>query len=354
MIDDIYKNLFGEEAAAVAVANGRVNLIGEHLDYNGGMVLPTAIEKKVSIAIGPGAPDKDEIISASFDDRIKRPVHDKRTGHWSDYVAGALAKARASSLIEEGVQVVVDSDIPHGAGLSSSAAVVVATLKAASMLADHEIDNVEIALWAQAVEHDFIGVPCGIMDQMAVAIATHGEALALDTKTLRHDLIRLPDSHHFAVMHSGVTRKLEDGRYADRRRECEAARDALSVDYLCLMTPEKAAEIDSIPPVLARRARHAYSEHQRVLAGVDALRAGDVETFGALMDESHASMRDDFEITTPEIDAVVKGARECGAVGARMTGGGFGGCIVACVPAADTLAWCKKMEATFEKAVYVS
>jgi len=338
----------GGQPHGVATAHGRVNLIGEHIDYHGGTVLPTAIPNRADVAVvlDTGL-DTDEIHADGFGPSITRPLDDPASRHWSDYVVGALQLARSEGLIRGGTRVATVSDIPHGAGLSSSAAITVATLKAILTAGDRMIDNVQVSLWAQSIEHRYIGMPCGIMDQMAVAIATHGQALCLDTDSLDYTLVDLPKDHRFVVVHSGVTRRLEDGRYAQRREESEAAAKALGVTHLSKMSDEDAARIDTLAPVLTRRARHVHSEHRRVLETVVALNRGDLAGVGVLFADSHRSMRDDFEMTTPEIDALVDGAVAFGAEGARLTGGGFGGCIVACVPAHAANEWFSLLKARF-------
>ena len=341
-------SLLGAAPQGIGVAHGRVNLIGEHIDYQGGTVLPTGIPNRAEVGvIVDGDSDHDEIHATGFGDHIVRSIDDPVASHWSDYVAGALQQARAHGLFKGGVRVATHSDVPHGAGLSSSAAIIVATLKAIHSAQGIPIDNVQISRWAQTVEHHYIGMPCGIMDQMAVAIATDGQALCLDTDSLDYSLVDLPKTHHFAVVHSGVTRRLEDGRYGARRHESEAAQAALGGKLLCKLTEREARAIETLEPMLRRRARHTYSEHHRVLASVEALKAGDLPAMGAIMIDSHRSMRDDFEMTTPEIDILVNAAVERGALGARLTGGGFGGCIVACVRREDVDDWYAALLAGF-------
>ena len=253
-------------------------------------------------------------------------------------------------MLDAGVNIAIKSNIPYGSGVSSSAAVIIATLRAVQQLNGLTYDPVELAKLAQVVEHKFIGMPCGIMDQMAVAVAEPGFALALNTQTLEYSQVKLPEDHHFAVMFSGVTRRLDEGRYAIRREECERASAGLGVTEICTMSPSKVLEVDSLAEPLSKRARHVYSEHQRVLQTIDALKQNDLDAVGRLMNISHDSMRDDFEITTAEVDKVVQSANEFGAIGARMTGGGFGGCIVACVPKSQLQTWAEKVEKRHPKA----
>lgn len=353
-IEQLFFDHFNEQPSATSMACGRVNLIGEHIDYNGGVVLPTPINRYVHVAISHGAQDTDEICSQMFDGCTIRPINSTANGDWSDYVAGALSFARNRGFLQHGVRIAIESDIPYGAGVSSSAAVIIATFRAVESLTNATYDNLDVAKWAQQVENEYIGMPCGIMDQMAVAIAEPGHALSLDTDSLDCDHVTLPSDYHFAVLFSGVTRRLDEGRYAIRREECESAAEKLAVPYLCTMPEQKGSYIGELPEPLNRRAQHVFSEHQRVLKAIDALKQSDIEQFGQLMNESHVSMRDDFEITTDEVDAVVESAREFGAIGARMTGGGFGGCIVACVPNSQLEIWKENMLARHHKARYIA
>jgi galactokinase len=230
---------------------------------------------------------------------------------------------------------------------------IVTILKAAREVAGSGLTDTEIAVAARRVETDFMGVPCGSMDQMAVAIAKPGEAMALDTNSLEYRVVDLPKTHDMVVIHSGLTRKLSDGRYAARKEECDAAKDALETDALCQVDPELIAAHPDLNDTIRRRARHCATEHRRVLAAIEALESGDICQFGALMAASHASMRDDFEMSLPAIDSLVDDAVEFGAIGARLTGGGFGGCIVACVAREKREEWQEQLLAAHAKARFV-
>ncbi|MEP2178799.1 MAG: hypothetical protein ABJI04_02600, partial [Marinomonas sp.] len=210
----------------------------------------------------------------------------------------------------------------------------------------------EIALAARRVENEYLGVPCGIMDQMAVAAASIGTAMALDTKTLKYRLLHLPKDHELTVLHSGITRQLSEGRYAVRAGECDTAKAYFESDDLCLLGPDAIRDSELAEPARSR-ALHCATEHARVLAAADALEAGDMQSLGALMNDSHASMRDLFDISLPAIDALVADAAALGAVGARLTGGGFGGCIVALVKSTAREAWLKQLLAKHPKARFI-
>ena len=332
----LFEDTFGTRPAVHGIVPGRVNLIGEHTDYNGGAVLPTALRLGTTVALSPRADGRVRVASHGFDGVAERSMEDTATGHWSDYALGAVREARALGWLG-GADIAVGSDLPAGAGLSSSASLLVNVLKRAREAAGAEVSDTDIAHAARRVETGFIGVPCGIMDQMAVALAAPGRALLLDTHEMETSLIDLPSDPVVVVLHSGVERSLSDGRYKVRAEECAAVKAALGREDIC-RAPLSA--VDAVQdPVLQRRLRHCTTEHRRTLLAAEALRTHDWPVLGRLMAASHASMRDDFAITTPEIDALVETCVEQGAVGARMTGGGFGGCIVALVGARGRAAW---------------
>ena len=353
MIATSFREKFGASPAHLASAPGRVNLIGEHIDYNGGIVLPAALSISLSIALRPRDDRTIRIASDRFDGVVERSLDTSKQGDWADYAASAIQIAVAEGLLSNGAELLVESTIPDGAGLSSSAALIVAILKAASENAQRDIYDKDIAKLAQRVENDYIGVPCGIMDQMAVALAQPGQAIALDTKSLDYDIIELPKDWAMAVVHSGEQRQLSDGRYAVRKAECDEAKAILYTSDLCLLNHEELERVDALPTNLQRRVFHCIDEHRRTVAAADALRIQDMHAFGALMNKSHVSMRDNFEMTTPEIDALVASAVKFGAVGARLTGGGFGGCIIAFVEANKLDEWKVALLAKHPKATFI-
>ena len=329
---------------------GRVNLIGEHIDYNGGRVLPTALPLGVTVTASRRGDAGIGVRSEQFEGVVERGLDERAADHWSDYAVGAVVLANRAGLFEGGVDLSLSSTLPFGSGISSSAAVTVGVLKALRELSGGDMNDVEIAVLARRAENDFIGMPCGIMDQMAVAVARAGQALSLDTLTLDFDLIDLPDGHHMCVVHSGITRRLNEGRYRERKEECDAVKRAAGREDICRMSDAELAALSDLPAPLFQRARHCVNEHRRTVAAAEALRAGDVQELGRLMTRSHASLRDDFEVTVPGIDALVETALELGAVGARMTGGGFGGCIVACVEAESVGDWASALVAAHPEA----
>lgn len=311
-------------------APARVNLIGEHIDYNGGTVLPAALSIGISVELTPREDETVTIRSAQHDEAVSRSLSDIFSDHWADPALGAVIEASRLDLLRGGADVSIGSTMPAGSGLSSSAALMVAILKAAREAAGSGPDDVQLAVAARRVENEFLGVPCGIMDQMAVALATPGKAMALQTETLDWQILDLIPGYSMAVIHSGITRKLTDGQYASRKVECDHAKEYFRTDDLCHLDPA-AIQAADLPENVKRRALHCVGENARVLAAMEALRSKDAQSFGSLMNESHVSMRDLFEISLPPIDALVKDAVAFGAEGARLTGGGFGGCLVACV-----------------------
>ncbi|MEM7663597.1 MAG: galactokinase [Pseudomonadota bacterium] len=343
MIEDLFSSTFGAPPIVTQHSPGRVNLIGSHTDYNGGMVLPTALPVGVTVAMRPVPDPVIRIHSAKFGETVTYALTDAARGHWADYAAGAVALAHAEGLLASGAELLIKTTMADGAGISSSAALIVCILKAARKLSHSPLSDTDIARLARRVENDYVGMPCGIMDQMAVAIATTGTAMALNTENLDYELIDLPPELRISVIHSGYSRKLSDGRYKIRKEECDEAARLLGVDQLCLMTEQDAAQAAQLPPPLNRRARHLVREHNRVLKAISYLKAHDFPQFGAMITESHMSLSQDFEISIPEIDALVADAVELGALGARLTGGGFGGCIVACTHRSVFEDWLKAL-----------
>jgi galactokinase len=331
---------FGERPTVFAEAHGRVNLIGEHTDYNDGFVLPTPIPQSARVWVAIRNDDAVTARSAQFpneraasyrlgEERLSQPRR------WFDYLMGAtslLAKEDVGAL--RGFDLFVDSDVPVGSGLSSSAALEVAIVRALRSAFDLKIDDVEIAYLGQRIENDFVGARVGIMDQMVASVGAPGQAMFLDVRERRHELIPLPSSAEWVVINSGVAHDHAAGDYNTRRRECEQACEKLGVASLREATSADLSGIATLPTPLSRRAKHVVTENQRVLDAVDALRAGDLKSFGSLMDESHASQRDDYQVSIPAIDALVEIAKaQPEILGARLTGGGFGGSIVALAPA---------------------
>lgn len=324
---------FGNVPDLVARAPGRVNLIGEHTDYNDGFVLPCAIGPATMVAAGRRADGKVHIVAADFGDATDS-FDLGAIGHsehgWANYVRGMLDALQKGGYTLPGANLAIAGNLPQGAGLSSSASLEVAVGQAMLALAGTDIDRTRLAQIAQTAECDFVGTKCGIMDQLISAQGKAGHALLIDCRSLELTDAPIPDDVAIMIVHSGVTRGLVEGHYNERRRQCETAARAMGVHAL------RDANLDmlgtaKLDPVTRRRARHVVTENQRTLDAAVALAKSDLRTLGRLMAESHISMRDDFEITVPAIDQLV--ARLQSAIGeeggARMTGGGFGGACVA-------------------------
>jgi galactokinase len=331
---------YGEHPTVVARAPGRVNLIGEHTDYNDGFVLPCAIDYETRVAASPRDDTRVRVVAADYGDasdefRLDTPIAPRPGVPWANYVRGVIAMLQQRGVELHGAELAIAGNVPQGAGLSSSAALEVAVLQALNLLHGLKLDATEIARLAQRAENAFIGCQCGIMDQLVSARGRAGHALLIDCRSLEARPVPLPRDMAVMIVHSGVTRGLADSAYNQRRKQCEAAARHFGVRALRDMSlAQFEAGAAALDAVVRRRARHVVSENQRTLDAADALIAGDGARLGRLMAESHASMRDDFEITVPAIDQLVAIAQraigEHG--GARMTGGGFGGCVVALLP----------------------
>ncbi|MBZ9712070.1 galactokinase [Deinococcus multiflagellatus] len=319
-----FEATFGQPPELSAQAPGRVNLLGEHTDYQGGFVLPTAIPQVTTVTVGRNGTAEHHVYAADLDQHATFPVGENAQAPFARYVAGALALGGATG----GLNVHVTSNVPMGAGLSSSAALEVAVLRALRLLGDLTADDERIALIAQRVEHDYVGVQCGIMDQMASSVADEHTLLLLDTRSLERRTLPLPAGTQVLVLDSGVPRQLAESGYNERRAQVEEAARLLGVPQLRDVTD--VAALDALPSPLRERARHVVTENARVLAavedGVDEVR------FGTLMNASHASLRDDYAVSHPRVDELVAALQGHPRVyGARMTGAGFGGAVVALV-----------------------
>ncbi len=328
---------YGGEPDIVARAPGRVNLIGEHTDYNDGFVLPMAIGWQTMVA---ARRRRDGVIrltavdlGSSAEFATDAPIQPDAISPWSNYVRGVAHALLADGLALTGADIAISGDVPQGAGLSSSASLEIASGLAFATLAGRpDYDRTRLALAGQRAEHDFAGCKCGIMDQLVSAHGVERHATLIDCRSLAVTPVPVPADWAVLIVHSGQERGLVDGEYNARRAQCEAAAKHFGVKALRDVSPELLATAPSgLDPLAFLRARHVVTENARTLAAADALRTGDLAELGQLMAQSHASMRDDFAITTPEIDGLVallqSAIGEHG--GARMTGGGFGGAVVA-------------------------
>ncbi|MFP5384496.1 MAG: galactokinase [Bacteriovoracia bacterium] len=318
--------------STTARAYGRVNLIGEHTDYNGGWVLPTTIPQYTEITVER---TNGQIIRAESgaDRKFTWKLGEERPmKSWGDYLQGATKILLENGHKLSGLEVKIQSTIPEGSGLSSSAALEMSFLMALKELFNLDITETDLARIGQEIENDFVGARVGIMDQMATSIARSGEALYLDTLTLDYERVPLPlEELDILVINSGISHKLSatDGGYNERRAQCEEAARLLGVKYLREMTL-KELELKDLPPILKQRAKHVVTENDRVHEAVRAIKSRNLDRLGKLFYESHKSMRDDFEVSIPEVDLLVDLCMlQKDVMGARLTGGGFGGSIVA-------------------------
>jgi galactokinase len=352
-----FADAFGYASHGVAMAPGRVNLIGEHTDYNDGFVLPLALECGVAVAFArrddgvlrAHAPAFGETREARLD-----TLSPQKDGHWLAYVAGVMWALRKIGVTIGGLDLAIASDLPIGAGLSSSAAIEMAVARAACAAGDLAWDPAAMARLGQLAENEYVGVSCGIMDQFASAASVEGHALLLDCRSLHTRPVAIPSDASVVVMDTGVRRALAASDYNARRAACERAVDAVRA-----FAPAVRALRDVDEPMLARasmdaeafrRARHVVAEIQRPLAMADALQAHDLPRAGRLMDDSHASLRDLYDVSSPELDAMAAEARRHPACfGARLTGAGFGGCAVALVASDEVEDFRRQVESGYAR-----
>jgi galactokinase len=323
-------------------APGRVNLIGEHTDYNDGFVLPMAIDRSTWVAASPRTDRRIVVMSLDVDDTGEIDLDGTPhplAGRWWSYIEGVARELEADGYRLPGANLVIASDVPQGAGLSSSAALEMSVGVSLLSLSGREFDRTRLALAGQRAEHTYVGTKCGIMDQFISAKARAEHALLIDCRSLEATPVPLPfGDHALLVLDTGVRHQLASSEYNQRRAECEEgvrllAQHVPGIRALRDVTPELLDRFGAELPVrIRRRCRHVVHENARTLAAVDALRTGELKRFGELMRASHDSLRDDYEVSCPELDLLVDSAtRHPAVIGARMTGGGFGGSAIALV-----------------------
>jgi galactokinase len=312
---------------------GRVNLIGEHTDYNDGIVMPAAIEFATYVEVSERADRRLVVHSENYPETIEFDLDDPdphARGHWSDYVRGVAVMLGLAGHRVGGANLRIRSDVPMGAGLSSSAALEVAA--ALALLRDEALDRTELAKLCQRAENEFVGVRCGIMDQFIACHARAGQALMLDCRSLEYRYAALPLGVKLVIANTMVRHSLASGEYNRRRAECEEGAAYFERSLRDVTVDDLAREGRGLSEVVCRRCRHVITENGRVMAASAALERGDLKTFGKLMEQSHRSLRDDYEVSCAELDAMVEiAASEPGVYGSRMTGGGFGGCTISLV-----------------------
>ena len=339
----LFKKHFNTEPTHFFRAPGRVNLIGEHTDYNDGFVLPCAIDYHTVLAVRPRTDRQVRLVAADFGEQssqfdLTTEITKDKTTPWSNYVRGVAWTLVGRGYNLHGMDMVIAGNVPLAAGLSSSASLEVATGTAFNHLSELGIDGKNLALIGQYAENKFVGMNCGIMDQYISALGQKDHALLIDCRSLDYQTVPIPPNVAIVIVNSNFKRGelgLLDSEYNTRRQECESAAAHFGVPALRDVSPDVfALHADELNETVAKRARHVITENARTLAAVEALSNGDLAWMGRLMAESHLSMRDDFQITVPAIDALVEIVSEVigEAGGVRMTGGGFGGCIVALTP----------------------
>jgi galactokinase len=351
-----FKMNFGGEADIVAFAPGRVNVIGEHVDYNGGWVLPAAIDRFLVMAVKARTDGQVHLTTATYDGRVEfrlDQLEPKRSTGWDRYVRGVLAGLIAAGHDVPGFDACFDSNIPIGGGLSSSAAFEAATGLAALALGGGEMERFALAKLCQHAEHEYAGVPCGIMDQAAVLNCEAGHLLFLDCETETFEQAPFKaDGWRLMIINSGVAHELADGEYGKRRKACHDAAEILGVSslrHIELAELEAALANPALTEEMRKCVRHNVTENDRTHRAVAALAAGDMAEAGRQMNQSHISLRDDYRVSCDELDFIVETAlKEHGVAGCRMTGGGFGGSCIALVRGECAAALTGKIEAAFQ------
>ncbi len=346
---------FGERPLHVVRAPGRVNLIGEHTDYNDGFVLPMAIDRAIYIALSPRDDQRVELHSLDLENSADFSLTDFKKGDdgWVEYIKGMAWVLQDAGFELTGWQGVSAGDIPVGAGLSSSAALELATARAFATVSHLEWDAAQMAILGQKCENQWVGVNCGIMDQMISAAGKEGHALLIDCRSLETCSVPLPKETTVVILDTATRRGLVDSAYNERRQQCEEAAAFFGVKALRDVDVEtfnvKADELDTLP---RQRAKHVITENQRTLDAMAAMLQDDPHTLGKLLNESHASLRDDFEVSSDELNQIVKCAtrRNTAIFGARMTGAGFGGCAVALVRDYNAKAFADAVSACYQAA----
>ena len=334
-IKNLFKKHFSKEPQFFSEANGRVNLIGEHTDYSGGYVLPTLIAKKTMVAISLRDDNKIRGVSDIFGES-ECTIQSSPDGTWLDFIRGAINYVNKEGADIRGVNLTVSSDIPIEAGLSSSAALEISVLRALIKSTNLNINSTDLAILGQKIEHNFVGTQCGVMDQIVCSKSKFGKILFLDCEKLITKTFKSFSEYSFLIIHSGDTRKLPLEKYNNRKKEIEKVMKLLNVSSLKNITINQVNQIEN--PILRKRTHHVVSENNRVLQAYKCFETNNPKKFGKLMFESHTSMSKDYEISSNKLDNIVNEAKNSGALGARLTGAGFGGCVVVlCEPKSEEL-----------------
>jgi len=328
-----FTTYFNSKPKFLVRAPGRVNLIGEHTDYNDGFVLPMAIDRAIWIALSPRVDSQVRIRSLDLEVDSAFDLHSLTKGKgWLEYIKGVANELLEAGHELRGFDAVMTGDVPRAAGLSSSAAVELATARAFAAVSGFAWDAAKMAKLSQKAENEWVGVNCGIMDQMASAASKEGFALFLDCRTLEYQHAPLPENTSVVILDTSTRRGLVDSAYNERRSQCEEAARWFGVKALRDVSVDEFQRSSGLSEIVMKRARHIITENARVLEAVDVMKVGNIKRLGELFNASHNSLRDDFEVTNEALDQIVECAREqSSCYGARMTGAGFGGCAVALV-----------------------
>src|SRR5262245_13872213 len=356
--DQQFYHLYGHKPRIFS-APGRVNLIGEHTDYNSGFVLPMAIDRRTFVAAAPRDDSRIRCLSTDFKGQLEFELSEdlRPAGDWSDYIRGVIACLLRDEFDLKGADLLITSEVPAGAGLSSSAALEVATGYALLKIAGLPVDLVDLAQTCQRAEQEFAGTNCGIMDQYISCLGIEGHALLIDCKSLEYHAVPIDLSHaRIVVCNSMVKHELVSGEYNQRRAECEEGVRKLNL-HIPGIQSLRDVEIedfdqvaDSLPEVVRRRCNHVITENARTIAAVESLQSGDLNRFGQLIYASHESLKEDYEVSCPELDLLVEIASQIpGVYGARMMGGGFGGCTVNLVEASQVETFIVTIHREYEK-----
>lgn len=355
--ENLFIETYGYKPTILSEAPGRGNLIGEHTDYNLGFVMPFALKQtaKIALAQNDNQPMGSLRLISAFDNQlVTANIGQKAQGQWVDYIIGSIRTLADDQKIEiPALDIALDSNVPLGAGVSSSAALEVSILRALRDLLGLDISDVKIAQLAQKAENNYVGMPCGIMDQMASSICPFGDVLLIDTQNLSYEAVKIPQGYSIAVVPSGVSHALVDGAYEKLRKECEQAAKLLNVASLRKVDIKDLDKINALPDPLNKRARHIVTENQRVMDMKVALNQGDMIKAGQIITQGHASERDDYEITVAETDALVQDMVKFGALGARQIGGGFGGSCIALIETEKLTDWWQKVQQNHPKAYLI-
>ena len=342
-----FEDIFGKKGRVNQTAHARVNIIGEHTDYTGGFVMPTLLSLNTSVEIAINEEKKYQVYSANFQEKkIFNDFIKSSNNDWVDYVKGCLFVFydENKNLKNKHLNIFISSNIPMERGVSSSSALCVAVLKSLNSFFQTQFSNKHIAILAQKVERNYIGVSGGIMDQMVSSIGIHGKAFFLDCLSLKYELLDLPLNWKFCLVDSQVQRSLRDSSYNERYNQLKKAEKDIGVEYLGSVKVENFSENKFSDPVVFKRAKHVITENKRVLDAKKYLLENNIEKFGQLMNESHSSYSKDFEASTEDVDIITQRSIDAGALGSRLTGGGFGGFTVSLIEKNQYESWYDKMK----------